>query len=119
MSKLRDKIKTGAWLLGSACVDALIAGGTAAVVPITMINPVIGCMIVTGSAVAAGALGDIVIKPWVDEMVDNAADELTEESKRRQLKRVAGITPAFPFCLIFLKNRERRNICGHSKLGQY
>ena len=80
MSKLRDKIKTGAWLLGSACVDALIAGGTAAVVPITMINPVIGCMIVTGSAVAAGALGDRVIKPWVDEMVDNAADELTEES---------------------------------------
>lgn len=79
--KLRDKVKTGAWLLGSACVDALIAGGTAAVVPITMINPVVGVMIVTGSAVAASAFGDRVVKPWVDETVDNVADNDMSDAK--------------------------------------
>lgn len=78
--KIREGIKGVLRLISSACVDACVAGGAAAFVPVTMINPIIGVMIVTGAAVTASAVSEKVVGDYVDEKVDTIADMITDRS---------------------------------------
>lgn len=75
-SKGRFLTKGALKLLGFACVDGAAAGITASVVPLTMINPVVGGIIVIGSMIASSAVCDKVVNSYVDEQVDNVADKI-------------------------------------------
>ena len=63
-------------LLSFACVDGAAAGITASVVPLTMINPVVGGIIVIGSMIASSAVCDRVVNTYVDKEVDDFADKI-------------------------------------------
>ena len=63
-------------LVSYACVDGAAAGITASVVPLAMINPVVGGIIVIGSMIASSAVCDKVVNSYVDEQVDNFADKI-------------------------------------------
>lgn len=69
-----NKVKSGLSLLADSCVMACTTAGTAAAVPITMINPILGVAIVIGNLVATSALAETIIDPWVSETVDNLAN---------------------------------------------
>ena len=63
-------------LLSYVCVDGAAAGITAAVVPLTMINPIVGGIIVAGSTIVSMAVCDKVVDSYVEEQVDNFADKI-------------------------------------------
>ena len=65
-------------LLGFACVDGAAAGITASVVPLAMINPVVGGIIVAGSAIVSMAVCDRVVDKYVDDKVDECVDKYHE-----------------------------------------
>ena len=75
---MRGIVKNTFKALSVACVDACVAYGASMAVPATMVNPVLGVMIVIGSAVATTAACDRVIDPFVDDTVDKVADEYVE-----------------------------------------
>ena len=65
-------------LVGYVCVDGAAAGITASVVPISMINPVVGGIIVIGSMIASSAVCDRVVNKYVDDKVDECVDKYHE-----------------------------------------
>lgn len=76
--KALDVAKTALSIVSSACVDALVCGGTAAVVPLTLMNPIVGGMIVVGGAITAAAFHDRVVDPYVERTVDKFAERMEE-----------------------------------------
>lgn len=76
--KALDVAKTALSIASSACVDALVCGGTAAVVPLTLMNPIIGGLIVCGGAITAAAFHDRVVDPYVEQAVDKFAERIEE-----------------------------------------
>jgi len=77
-SKGRFLTKGALKLLSYVCVDGAVAGVTASVVPLTMINPVIGGIIVVGSMIASSAVCDRVVDKYVDDKVDECAKKYHE-----------------------------------------
>ena len=75
-SKGRFFTKGALKLLSYVCVDGAVAGVTASVVPLTMINPVVGGIIVIGSMIASSAVCDRVVNTYVDKEVDDFADKI-------------------------------------------
>jgi hypothetical protein len=67
-------------LLSYACVDSAAAGITAAVVPLTMINPIVGGIIVAGSAIVSMAVCDRVVDKYVEDKVDECVDKYHEKA---------------------------------------
>lgn len=74
-SKRRTITKGILKTLGFACVDGAAAGVVAAVVPLAMINPIIGGIIVVGTTITTMAACDAVVDKYVDKKVDECADE--------------------------------------------
>ena len=93
MAKVKgtDIVKSALSIVSSACVDALVCGSTAAIVPITLMNPIVGGMIVVGGAITAAAFHDRVVEPYVEKTVDkfeaqvNEAKECLEILKSEEL----------------------------------
>ena len=82
---MAKKESRGKWLTKGAlklfsyvCVDGAVAGITASVVPLTMINPVVGGIIVVGSMIASSAVCDRVVNAYVDDKVDECVDKYHE-----------------------------------------
>ena len=81
---VRNLAKKVTRLICTACVDASACGVMAAVVPVAMMNPFVGGMIVIGGAVTAAAISDQFVNPTVDETVDFVADmpEMMKDAKQ-------------------------------------
>lgn len=82
---MAKKESKGKWLTKGAlklvsyvCVDGAAAGITASVVPLTMINPIVGGIIVAGSAIVSMAVCDRVVDKYVDDKVDECVDKYHE-----------------------------------------
>ena len=82
---MAKKESRGKWLTKGAlklvsyvCIDGAAAGITASVVPLTMINPVVGGIIVIGSMIASSAVCDRVVDKYVDDKVDECVDKYHE-----------------------------------------
>ena len=65
-------------LLSYACVDGAAAGIAAGVVPLAMINPIVGGIIVAGSAIVSMAVCDRVVDKYIDDKVDECVDKYHE-----------------------------------------
>lgn len=65
-------------LLSYVCVDGAVAGVTASVVPLTMINPIVGGIIVAGATIVSMAVCDRVVDNYVDDKVDECVDKYHE-----------------------------------------
>lgn len=83
---MAKKESRGKWLTKGAlklvsyiCVDGAAAGITAAVVPLTMINPIVGGIIVAGSTIVSMAVCDKVVDSYVDDKVDECVDKYHED----------------------------------------
>lgn len=74
-SKRRTITKGILKTLGFACVDGAAAGVVAAVVPLAMINPIIGGIIVAGTTITTMAACDAVVDKYVDKKIDECSDE--------------------------------------------
>jgi len=77
-SKGRFLTKGALKLLSYVCVDGAVAGVTASVVPLAMINPVVGGIIVVGSMIASSAVCDRVVNAYVDDKIDKSAEKYHE-----------------------------------------
>ncbi len=82
---MAKKESKGKWLTKGAlklvsyvCIDGAAAGITASVVPLTMINPIVGGIVVVGSAIASMAVCDRVVDAYVDDKVDECVDKYHE-----------------------------------------
>ena len=82
---MAKKESRGKWLTKGAlklvsyvCVDGAAAGITASVVPLAMINPIVGGIIVAGSAIVSMAVCDRVVDKYVDDKVDECVDKYHE-----------------------------------------
>ena len=71
---IKEKIKGVLSLVANSCVVAFTTAGTTAVIPVTMINPVLGVMIVTGNVVLTSTLADTIISPCVSDAVEGFCD---------------------------------------------
>lgn len=78
--KVSDIAKSALSIVSSACVDALVCGGTAAIIPVSLMNPVVGGLIIAGGAIVAAAVHDRVVDPYVEKTVDKF-EERVEEAK--------------------------------------
>lgn len=78
-SKKRKLTKGILKTLGFACVDGAAAGVVAAVVPLAMINPIIGGIIVVGTTITTMAACDAVVDKYIDKKVDEYADKYHEQ----------------------------------------
>lgn len=77
-SKTRKIGKSALKLLSYVCVDGAAAGITASVVPLTMINPIVGGIVVAGSAIVSMAVCDRVVDVFIDDKVDECAEKYHE-----------------------------------------
>ena len=82
---MAKKESRGKWLTKGAlklvsyvCVDGAAAGITASVVPLTMINPIVGGIIVAGATIVSMAVCDRVVDNYVDDKVDECVDKYHE-----------------------------------------
>ena len=78
---VRNIVKASLGLVSDICIDAAVCGCMAAAVPITLINPVVGGMIVFGGAISAAAFNDKVVNPFIDEKVDDVRDYILETAQ--------------------------------------
>jgi len=84
MAKFKDNAKIGLKLVSMACVDACACGCTAAVVPIAMMNPVVGGLIIVGGGIVADAVSKRIVNPHIDESVEELSDYLAYEKEKRK-----------------------------------